>query len=84
MFFQIFIGDVFLKKLGLDSIWESWDLKIRIPRRKLRIWSYSQVETRQYRSKYFKNYVFEFSQKNRGVKTRVCCLRSWSWSAVVN
>ena len=51
-FFQIFIGDVFPKKLGLDSILESWDLTIRIPHRKLRIWSYSQVETRQYRSKY--------------------------------
>ena len=52
--FQIFIGDAFPKKLGLDSILESWDLKIRIPRRKLRIWSYSQVETRRYRSKYLK------------------------------
>ena len=36
---------------------ESWDLKIRIPRRKLRIWSYSQVETRQYRSKYLNIYL---------------------------
>ena len=52
---MFFIGDVFPKKLGLDSILESWDLKIRIPRRKLRIWSYSQVETRRYRSKYQKS-----------------------------
>ena len=51
---RLFSGTFFLKKLGLDSILESWDLKIRIPRRKLRIWSYSQVETRQYRSKYLK------------------------------
>ena len=28
----IYIGYVFLKKLGLDSILASWDLKIRIPR----------------------------------------------------
>ena len=35
--FQICIGYVFPQKLGLDSIWESWDLKIRIPRRELRI-----------------------------------------------
>ena len=34
---QSFIGYVFLKQLGLDSILASWDLKIRIPRRKLRI-----------------------------------------------
>ena len=34
---QIFIGDVFSQKLGLDAILGSWDLKIRIPRRKLRI-----------------------------------------------
>ena len=27
----------FPKKLGLDSMLASWDLKIRIPRRKLRI-----------------------------------------------
>ena len=51
--FEIFIGDVFpKKKLRLDAILESWDLKIWIPRRKLRIWSYSQVETRRYKSKY--------------------------------
>ena len=49
-----FLGDVFPKKLGLDAILASWDLKIWIPRRKLRIWSYSQVETRQCRSKYLK------------------------------
>ena len=36
-FLLIFSGDAFPKKLGLDSILESWDLKIRIPRRKLRI-----------------------------------------------
>ena len=48
---------VFPKKLGLDSILESWDLNIWIPRRKLRIWSYSQVETRRYRSKYLNIYV---------------------------
>ena len=52
----MFIGGVFPKQLGLDSILESWDLKIRIPRRKLRIWSYSQVETRRYRSKYLTIY----------------------------
>ena len=45
-FSQFFLGDVFPEKLGLDAILGSWDLKIRIPRRKLRIWSYSQVETR--------------------------------------
>merc|ERR1712094_40611 len=44
------------KKLGLDANLASWDLKIRIPRRKLRIWSYFQVETRRYRSKYLKIY----------------------------
>ena len=75
----MFYRDVFPKQLGLDSILESWDLKIRIPRRKLRIWSYSQVETRQHGSKYLKKYVFEFSRKYRGVNTRVYCLRSWSW-----
>ena len=32
-----FIGYVFPKQLGLDSFFTSWDLKIRIPRRKLRI-----------------------------------------------
>ena len=53
----IVIGDVFPKTLGVGSILESWDLKIRIPRRKLRIWSYSQVETRRYRSKYLKIYL---------------------------
>ena len=53
---HIFIGDAFPKQLGLDSILESWDLKIRIPRRKPRIWSYSQVETRRYRSKYLNMY----------------------------
>ena len=57
MFFSDFFPNVFPKKPGLDSILESWDLNIRIPRRKLRIWSYSQVETRRYRSKYLKNYV---------------------------
>ena len=31
------LGYVFPKQLGLDSILASWDLKIRIPRRKLRI-----------------------------------------------
>ena len=35
--FLIFLGYVFPQKLGLDSIVMSWDLKIRIPRRKLRI-----------------------------------------------
>ena len=52
IFLNFFWGTFFPKKLGLDAILESWDLKIRIPRRKLRIWSYSQVETRQFRSKY--------------------------------
>ena len=54
---------VFSKKLGLDSIFTSWDLKIRIPRRKLRIQSYSQVETRQSRSKYLKIDAFYFLYK---------------------
>ena len=49
------VGVPFLP-LSLDSKFTSWDLKIRIPRRKLRIWSYSQVETRRYRSKYLKFY----------------------------
>ena len=47
-----YIGTVFLKKLGLDSIFTSRDLKNRIPRRKLRIQSYSQVETLKSRPKY--------------------------------
>ena len=51
---------VFPKKLGLDSILESWDLKIRIPRQKLRIWSYSQAQTRPSRSKYLNCYVLCF------------------------
>ena len=38
-----FLGYVFPKQLCLDSNFTSWDLKHRIPRRKLRIWSYSQV-----------------------------------------
>ena len=38
-----FLGDAFPKQLDLDSCFTSWDLKIRIPRRKLRIYSYSQV-----------------------------------------
>ena len=53
----VLIGSAFPKKLDLDSILESWDLKIRIPRRKLRIWSYSQVETRPFRSKHLKIYL---------------------------
>ena len=53
---MFFIGDIFPKQLSLDSFLESWDLNIGIPRRKLRIWSYSQVETRLYRSKYLKIY----------------------------
>ena len=32
-----------LKHIGLDSTFTAWDLKHRIPRRKLPIWSYSQV-----------------------------------------
>ena len=35
-------GTFFPTKLGLDEGIPSWDLKIRIPRQKLRIWSYSQ------------------------------------------
>ena len=34
LFVLIFFGYVFPQKLCLDSILESWDLKIRIPRRK--------------------------------------------------
>ena len=40
---SIFIGYVFPRKLGLDEGITSWDLKHRIPRQKLPIWSYSQV-----------------------------------------
>ena len=50
----------FPKKLGLDLLFTSRDLKNRIPRRELRIQSYSQVETRQFRSKYVKIEVFFF------------------------
>ena len=52
----------FSRKLGLDAIFTSWDLKNRIPRRKLRIQSYSQVETRQFKSKYVNIDVFRFFQ----------------------
>ena len=45
------------KKLGLDSKITSWDLKNRIPRRKLRIQSYSQVCRSKSRPKYLKMYV---------------------------
>ena len=48
------LGYVFPKELGLDSISTSWDLKIRIPRRKLRMQSYSQVCRSNSRSKYLK------------------------------
>ena len=44
----------FSKTLSLDARTGSWDLKNRIPRRKLCIQSYSQVETRQSKSKYLK------------------------------
>ena len=43
VFLIFFWGTFFLKKLGLDEGITSWELKIRIPRRKLRIYSYSQV-----------------------------------------
>ena len=36
-FYLFFLGYAFREKLGLDSILASLDLKIRIPRRKLRI-----------------------------------------------
>ena len=52
-----FLGYVYPKKLGLDSISTSWDLKFRIPRRKLRIQSYSQVCRSKPRSKYL-NVIF--------------------------
>ena len=57
-FFSKILKFRFSKKLGLDAIFTSWDLKNRIPRRKLRIQSYSQVETRQFRSKYVKIHAF--------------------------
>ena len=38
-FFHYLMGYVFPKRLGLDSTITSWDLKIRIPRQKLRICS---------------------------------------------
>ena len=49
------VGYVFpIKKTCLDSKTTSWDLKNRIPRRKLRIQSYSQVCRSKSGSKYFK------------------------------
>ena len=54
IFFIFFLGYVFPKKLGLDSKNPSWDLKNRIPRRKLRIQSYSQVCRSNSKSKYLK------------------------------
>ena len=47
----------FPTKLGLVSIFTSWDLKNRISRPKLRIQSYSQVETQESRPKYLKIHV---------------------------
>ena len=46
----------FPKKLGLDLLFTSRDLKNRIPRRQLCIQSYSQAETPRYRPKYLKHY----------------------------
>ena len=43
---------MFPKKLGLDTGIGSRDLKNRIPRRKLRIQSYSQIETQESRPKH--------------------------------
>ena len=51
----------FPKKLGLDLLFTSRDLKNRIPRREMCIQSYSQVETPRYRPKYlnfFKNWFW--------------------------
>ena len=41
--FPKFSRNVFPKKLGLDEGITLWELKNRIPREKLPIWSYSQV-----------------------------------------
>ena len=49
-----FIGYAFLTKLGLDSKITSWDQTHRIPRQKLRIYSYSEDYRSESRSKYFK------------------------------
>ena len=54
IFFPDFWRGRFSKKLGLDAGIGSWDLKNWIPRRKLRVESYSQVETLKSRSKYLK------------------------------
>ena len=55
------------RKFGLVDGITSWDLKIRIPRQKLRIWSYSQVQTRSFRLKYQDIYLY--------IKFRVLKLR---------
>ena len=47
-------GYAFPTQLSLDSTITSWDLKHRIPCRKLRIQSYSQVYRPESRSKYLK------------------------------
>ena len=57
IFYRV-IGHDFLEKLGFVEGITSWDLKNRIPRQKLPIWSYSQVPNRPTRSKYLK---FDFS-----------------------
>ena len=53
----------------------SWDLKIRIPHRKLRIWSYSQVETRQKKVNKANKEIFQnLSVKFRALKLRFLAL----------
>ena len=67
----IYIGYFFPKQLGLDERITSWDLKNRIPRRKLRIQSYSQVSRSKSRPKYLKIYFsYFFWKKNRALKLR--------------
>ena len=71
----MFEGTSFLKKLGLDSNITSWDLKNRIPHRKLRIQSYSQVCRSNSRSKYLKivfpkTLVKNLSKTNKKVKSK--------------
>ena len=51
------LGTFLLKKLGLDSKITPWELKNRIPCRKLRIQSYSQDCRSKSRPKYFKNHI---------------------------